>query len=211
MIISDKDAELAKKCFLFLKHQIQQYTNETDSPIWVPYNDILGEIFPADRGQDNRAFNRFCTLVNIIALTKAHLRYKLLAGDEELVIASLEDLREALHVIQNVTGLPPHKLRFYNEYVLPLFRNKGERLETREICEFYSANNPKNSQMNANNLRKNYLQELVNHNYLEQEQSEDTKVPKYLYTPLADFEEHDEDDDDTAEDSKENNWLPLIL
>lgn len=196
VIISDTARELGKKCFLYLKHQIQQFTSSTDSPVWIPYLDLLADIFPADRGQDNRAFNRFATMLNIIALSKAHLRHKLIYGDEELVIATLEDLSEALHVMQNITGLPPHKLKFYREYILPLYKAKGEKLETKAICDFYNANNndAKGAHpMNSDNLRKNYLQELVNHNYLEQERDENTKAIKYLYTPLVDIEEDDEE------------------
>jgi hypothetical protein len=195
LIISDTEKELGKQCFLYLKHQIKQSTSTTDSPVWIPFGERLAEILPADKGQDNRAVNRFFTTLNMIALSKGHLRHKLLWDDEELVIATLDDLRETLHVVQNMTGLPPHKLKFYRQYILPLYKSLGEKkLETREICDFYNANNPKGTmQMNSDNLRKNYLQELVNHNYLEQERDEDTKAIKYLYTPLVAEEEEEEE------------------
>jgi hypothetical protein len=190
VIISDQEKELGKKCFLYLKHQIQQFTSTTDSPVWIPFGERLADILPADKGQDNRAANRFFTMLNIIALSKAHLRHKLLFDDEELIIVTLQDLQEALHVMQNMSGLPPHKLRFYQQYILSLYRARKTPLETREICGFYNANNPKGTlQMNSDNLRKNYLQELVNHNYLEQERDENIKAIKYLYTPLVDVEE----------------------
>lgn len=140
IIISDTEKALGQKCFLYLKHQIQQATATTDSPVWIPFGERLSEALPADRGQDNRAANRLFTMINIIALTKAHLRHRLIFGDEELVIATLQDLREALHIMQDMTGLPPHKLRFYNQYILSLYRSRGEALETKEICDFYNAN-----------------------------------------------------------------------
>ena len=193
VIISDEAKELGKKAFLYLKHQIQQYTSTTDSPVWIPFGERLAEILPADRGQDNRAANRFFTVLNMVALSKAHMRHKLLFDDEELVIAQLEDLRETLHVMQNMSGLPPHKYRFYQQYVLPLYKSKGgEKLETKDICDFYNANNHKGATpMNSNNLLKNYLQELVNHNYLEQERDPETKAIKYLFTPLVDIDEEE--------------------
>ena len=194
IVISDEAKELGKKCFLYLKHQIQQYTSTTDSPVWIPFGERLSEILPADRGQDNRATNRFFTMLNMIALSKAHLRHKLLFDDEELVIATLEDLQEALHVMQNMSGLPPHKLKFYQQYILPLYRSRKGPLETRDICDFYNTNSPRGAaRMNSDNLRKNYLQELVNHNYLEQERDENTKAIKYLYTPLVDVEEEEQE------------------
>jgi hypothetical protein len=165
----------------------------TDSPVWIPFGELLAEFLPDDRGQDNRASNRLFTMINIIALAKAHLRHRLIFDDEELVIATLQDLREALHVLQNMTGLPPHKLRFYNQYILPLYKSRGEALETREICDFYNANNKKGSmKMNSNNLLKTYLYELVNHSYLEQERDEDTKALRYKFTPLVENEGEEE-------------------
>ena len=42
-------------------------------------------------------------------MSKAHLNHKLIYGDdEELVIATLEDLRETLHIMQNITGMSLH-------------------------------------------------------------------------------------------------------
>ena len=194
VIISDFEKALGQKCFLYLKHQIQQATATTDSPVWIPFGELLAEFLPDDRGQDNRASNRLFTMINIIALAKAHLRHRLIFDDEELVIATLQDLREALHVLQNMTGLPPHKLRFYNQYILPLYKSKGTALETREICDFYNANNKKGSmKMNSNNLLKTYLYELVNHSYLEQEKDEDTKALRYKFTPLVENEEEEEE------------------
>jgi hypothetical protein len=198
LIISDEDKELGKQCFLYLKHQIQQYTSTTDSPVWIPFGERLSDVLPADKGQDNRSVNRFFTMLNIIALSKAHLRHKLLFDDEELIIATLQDLRETLHVMQNMSGLPPHKLRFYQQYILPLYHARDKTpLETRQICDFYNANNPKGMlKMNSNNLLKNYLQELVNHNYLEQERDDDTKAIKYLFTPLVDADEEEQKEED---------------
>jgi hypothetical protein len=121
IIISDTDKELGKQAFLYLKHQIQQYTSTTDSPVWIPFGERIAEVLPSDRGQDNRAASRFFTILNMVALSKAHLRSKLLFDDEELVIATLEDLQETLHVMQNSSGMPPHKLKFYQQYIVPLY------------------------------------------------------------------------------------------
>ncbi|MDQ3947995.1 MAG: hypothetical protein M3275_00360 [Thermoproteota archaeon] len=208
LIISDTEQELAKQCFLYLKHQIQQFTSTTDSPVWIPYLSILADIFPSDRGQDNRAFNRFATMLNIIALSKAHLRYKLIYGDEELVIATLQDLMETLHVMHNMTGLPPHKLKFYQQYIVPLFESKHRvPLKTSDIADFYNANAPAGApKLNSDNIRKTYLEELVRHNYLEQDLDEETKAKKYVYTPLVDMvaEEKEEQENEKKKEEQPN-------
>lgn len=190
-IISDEEIKRGKSCFLYLKHQTLQYKEKTDSPVWAPFGEYVGTAFPSDRGQDNRAFNRFTTMLNTIALCKAHLRYKMLFGREELIIPSLRDLQETLHVLQNMTGLPPHKLNFYKDYIYKLWEEKGSlgSLTGKEIVDYYNKNNPdKRHPMNGENLRNNYLKELVNHSYLEQEQDDAIKAVRYLYTPLIQIE-----------------------
>jgi hypothetical protein len=209
LIISDKDLQLGKDCFLYLKHQILQYKQKTDSPVWAPFGELVGQIFPSDKGQDNRAFNRFASILNIITLCKAHLRYKVLYDDEELVIPSLRDLQETLHVMQNMSGLPPHKLKFYKDYILPLWKEyNGVPLQTKQICDYYNAQNPNSKlKMNSDNLRKNYLQELVNHNYLEQDQDTNTKTPKYLFTPLVLDEGTEEKEDGNSTKASQKKQL----
>ena len=68
LIISDKDLQLGKDCFLRLEHLTLQYKEKTDSPVWAPFGELVGEVFPSDKGQDNRAFNRFATILNNLTL-----------------------------------------------------------------------------------------------------------------------------------------------
>ncbi len=218
LIISDEDVQLAKDCYEYLKCQAQQYRQKTESPVWAPFGELLGAIFPADKGQDNRAFNRFSSQLNILTLCKAHLRYKLILGDEELVISSLRDLHETLHIMQNMTGVPPHKLKLYQDYILPLWVQQGcAPLKTKQIVDYYNAKNKLDNKgvqpMNSDNLRKNYLQELVNHNYLEQEQDPDTKKQQYQYTPLilgGKAEEEAEEEQSKPEEEKSIATVPTL-
>jgi hypothetical protein len=198
VIISDQELQVGKQCFNYLKQQIQKITTATDSPIWIPYAELLADILPADKGTDNRTTNRLYSFLNMSALVRAHLRPRLIIGNEQLVIATLEDLREALHVMQNVTGMPPHKLKFYQEYILPKFKaEKSTALTSRDICDYYNTNAPKGTPpMNTDRLTKTYLEELVNHSYLERQQDEETKTKQYMYTPLVDVdEEHYEEEE----------------
>ena len=196
LIISDSEKQLGKDCFLYVKHQLLSYKSKTDSPVWAPFGDYIGEIFPSDKGQDNRAFNRFATMLNMITLCKAHLRCKVLYDDEELVIPSLNDLQQTLHVMQNISGLPPHKLKFYKENVLALWEQRASTipLKTKDIADYYNAQKNKDGKgkMTSDNLRKNYLTDLAVHNYLEEEQDPDTKQTRYIYTPLVDMCEEEE-------------------
>jgi hypothetical protein len=42
-----------------------------------------------------------------------------------LVIAALKDLKEDLHVTQNISGMPAYKLKLFKEISLPLYRSKS--------------------------------------------------------------------------------------
>ena len=199
-IISDEELEAGRKCFRYLKHIIQKISSATDSPVWIPYCELLAELLPADRGTDNRATNRLFSIIQMSAMSKEHLRPKLIYENEQLVIATLEDLQEALHVMQNVTGMPPHKLKFYQQYIVPLYQsNNNGPLTTKHISDFYNANAPKGThRLNTENVRKTYLEELVNHSYLERQPDPD-HPRQYLFTPLVDYEE------EQKEESKDGN------
>ena len=61
------------------------------------------------RGKSNCKGIRKSKNIKIVTMSKAHLSHKLIYGDdEELVIATLEDLRETLHIMQNITGMSLH-------------------------------------------------------------------------------------------------------
>ncbi|MGH9973014.1 MAG: hypothetical protein ACRD93_03855, partial [Nitrososphaeraceae archaeon] len=130
IIVSDKERELAKKAVSFLKkwtrhlYQSHMLDYQHANAVWIPYNRILADALKSERGTDNRITNRIFSLLNIIPLTKVHHRPNLVYGKERLVIAELEDLSEALHITQNVSGIPTHKLKFYKEIFLPLYESK---------------------------------------------------------------------------------------
>jgi hypothetical protein len=204
LIISDEDKELAKECFLYLRDEIQQRSaggvTGKSSPVWIPFGQLLAEILPSNKGSDSRNTNRIFALLNIIPLTKAHLRPKLVYGLELLVVATLEDLREVLHITQDVTGMPVYKLRFYKEIFLPLFRSKRapdvgdegkiERiiaLTSREICNYYNSTKDIRP-ITVDNLKKTFLDELLNHGYIEQENSA-INAKQNIYYPLIDIED----------------------
>jgi hypothetical protein len=91
------------------------------------------------------------------------LRGRLEYGNESLAIANIsEDLHEVLHITQNLSGIPPYKLKFLKEVFLPLYESKQcpyednckqERivaLTTRQLCEEYKKKMGKTT--NTNNL-----------------------------------------------------------
>jgi hypothetical protein len=206
LIISDEDKELARECFLYLKDQILQrsaggISGKSNNPVWIPFGQLLAEILPSNKGSDSRNTNRIFALLNIIPLTRAHLRPKLVYGLEILVVATLEDLREVLHITQDVTGMAVYKLKFYREVFLPLFRSKRTptvdnnngksepriALTSREICDY--CNSIRDTKpLTTDSLKKTFLDELLNHGYIEQETST-INAKQNIYYPLIDIED----------------------
>jgi hypothetical protein len=205
LIRSKREMDLAKKCVQYLKGQIESATVPLSSlsekefrynnPVWIPYADILGQTLPANKGTEMRINKRLLSLLKIIALVKANLRFQVNFANQILTIASIEDLTEALYIMQNSTGLPPYKIRFFNEIFYPLYQKKVEEedeqesavviqgqlisaqnrittisgtvtLTANEICDYYNLQNPK-SPINSENLRKTYLHELDNAGWIE--------------------------------------------
>ncbi|MFZ0511791.1 MAG: hypothetical protein WAM14_09315, partial [Candidatus Nitrosopolaris sp.] len=204
LIRSNREMDLAKNCVQYLKSQIESAAVPLSSvsekefrynnPVWIPYADILGQTLPASKGTEMRINKRLLSLLKIIALVKANLRFQVNFANQILTIASVEDLTEALYIMQNSTGLPPYKIRFFNEIFYPLYQKnleeeneqeaavviQGQLLSTQnkitalypgtltanEICDYYNLQNPK-SPINSDNLRKTYLNELVSVGWIE--------------------------------------------
>ena len=213
-LYSPEELRIAHRCYRFLKLQIKTYNSNPDSsPVWIPYQAQLAQILPAGKGADNRVAARLFQLLNIITLTKAHLRDKItFPTGETCVIANLHDLQEALHITQNVSGLPPHKLRFYSEVVCPLHEKRQKEvlalpknlrytapitddgkvwLTSREITDYYNERFGKDAGgkiYTIDNISKTFLDELHNHNYLEKIQIPDYNKTAYFYYPLVEVE-----------------------
>ena len=126
LIISNSRIALAKKCVSYILQQIRQRCSDGTKSVWIPYTEILGQILPAQKGSDNRITKRMFSFLVIITLARAHLRGRLEYGDENLAIADIgNDLREVLSITQNLSGIPPFKMKIFKEVFLPLFKSKG--------------------------------------------------------------------------------------
>ena len=154
-------------------------------------------MLPSEKGPDMRTQQRLFYLLNVIPLAKLDSRQKLFDGNQELVIANLEDLAEVLHITQNISGIPSYKIKFYREIFLPLIRSKNKKDEkdgkeekiiavtTKELADYYKEKTGK--AMSTDNLRKTFLVELLNNDYIGELKSElDSR--QFIYYPLMEFE-----------------------
>jgi hypothetical protein len=207
IIISDEEVQLARECYQYVKQNIQQLKDNRDDDIeealstgasysvWIPYGLILAEALPSDRGIDNRTATRIFSLLNIVTLAHADLRPKLIYNDEKMVIATLDDLREVLHITQNLAGMPSYKLQFFKDIFCKLYKTKTEvdskdgkqedriAVTTKELCEYYKQRTGKS--ITTNNMKMTFLNELQNAGYIDCELSKiDNR--KYIFWQVID-------------------------
>jgi hypothetical protein len=186
IIVSDEEIRLANISILYLKQEIKKLSTSIHNiitSVWIPYLQYLAEALPSDKGTDTRAINRIFSILNIIPLAKANLRPKLIYGSEALVIATLEDLGEVLHITQNLNGMPTYKMKFFNEIFFPLYIEKShEPLTTKELCEYFKTKYGK--AIDSDSMKKKYLNELRNNGIIGEEDSPDDKRQK-IYNPLV--------------------------
>ncbi|HSF50489.1 MAG TPA: hypothetical protein VLA74_06990, partial [Nitrososphaeraceae archaeon] len=231
VIVSEEEIELAKRCVLYLKQQIlkfsigeeeyqEQKNNHLDlesrkksNPVWIPYGQILGEVLPAEKGSDMRIQQRLFSLLNIIPLAKIESRQKLFDGNQEMVITNLEDLAEVLQITQNISGIPSYKIKFYREIFLPLILSKNKKDEkdgkeekiiavtTKELADYYKEK--KGKAISTDNLRKTFLVELLNNDYIGELKSE-LDARQFIYYPLMEFEDSEVMKINLKRESQEN-------
>jgi hypothetical protein len=202
VIVSDKERKLSKKAVSFIRIWIHRLThsNELDyqhpNVVWIPFYEILANALKSERGTDNRITNRIFSLLNVIPLTKIHHRQTLVCGNEHNVIATLEDLSETLHITQNLSGIPPHKLKFYKEIFLPLYGSKtepdtkGDKIEDRKAVTTSQLRDSYKSKTGRSitsvNIINTYLNELENNGFVDKEDSQTDKRQK-IYFPIIEI------------------------
>ena len=209
------DRQKSFQCYETLKNQIKSYCSTSESnPVWIPFLEQLSELLPAARGADNRTTSRIFQLLIIITLARAHLHHTLvdMKSGQRCVISTLEDLQEALHVTQNVSGLAPHKERFYFNIVMKLYHKKVKELEelrknnskikaeifftSTEIAEAYNETVPHGGRKyNADGITNAYLDELHNRSYIEKMQDPRTNKIQYVYYPIVEVDATDTEDE----------------
>jgi hypothetical protein len=194
LIVSSKDIQLAKDCVIVIKEELKKSCNNW---VWIPYNNILSQSLPSEKGTDVRIANRFFSLLKIVTKINLFNRNKLKMGNEKMSISSLEDLEEVLGLTQNITGIPSYKLDFFYDIFIPLFKSKDKpdanpngdieeeriALTTTELSEYYKEK--KGKPITTDNINKTYLIELKNNGLIDEIGSKIDKRRK-IYYPIVD-------------------------
>lgn len=247
IIVSNKEMEIARKCMLPLRKRIrslcalpdnfEELDLQPSNPIWIPYYEYLAKSLPATRGIDMRSAKHIGSLLAVIAIAKS--RFLLDDGGGKLsVIARSEDLVETLRIAHNLassdySGIPVHKVRFYEEIFLGVYKikegpdEKDSKIEplkgvtTRELSDYYKK--VKGKGISPDNVKKQFLEELKTIDLIGEVKSEidGRRLLFYPLTPSTSREAHEKitklSNDDifdnisyvpTLELSRDYNYIP---
>jgi hypothetical protein len=202
-VISNNDIEIAKQCLLLIKQKIDNLrlkNNNGKISLWIPYAELLEKELPSNKGTDVRLQKRIFSLLRIVPIIKFNLRKLLVLGGETSVIADLKDLKEVLSITQNFDGIPKFKIEFFNNIFYPCFARKTEvdsngkegnnrkeediiAVTTRELCEFFKSK--KGKPISTDNLKKVYVDELINNGIVDYTESKVHGGKQYIYYPIV--------------------------
>jgi len=200
-IISDIEIKLAKECILLIKQKINDLrikNNNADGKIsvWIPYAQLLQSELPSNKGTDVRLVKRIFSLLNIVPIVKLNLRNLLVLEKEISIIADLQDLKEVLSITQNFEGIPEYKIDYFYNIFSSLYNSKTEPnsntdntkkeerkgVTVRQLCEYFKEK--KGKSISTDNMKKTYLNELINNGLIDYESSKiDSR--QYIYYPVV--------------------------
>ena len=208
IIVSNKEIETARKCLLLLRRRIrslctlpnnfEELDHKPNNPVWIPYYEYLAKSLPASRGVDMRNAKHVGSLLAVIAIAKS--MFLLNDGGGRLsAIARSEDLIETLRIAQNLvrgdySGIPVHKIKFYEEIFLGVYNvkegpdEKDGKIEplkavtTRELSDYYKR--VKGKSISPDNIKKQFLEELKVNDLIGEVKSE-IDGRRLLFYPLA--------------------------
>jgi hypothetical protein len=212
IIVSDTEVDLARKCIQCLKQRITrlcpiryiQNEYKPYNPVSIPYHEYLAESLPYHKGSAMRTASQVGSLIDIVTLTRSQFMFDFKI--EKMVIARPEDLVEVLRITKNMTNsnysnLPNHKVKFLQEIFKPLYDSKSNpdtkddkkeliiAVTSKELCDFYKKQ--KGRGITTDNLKKQYLNELLVNDVIGEAKSE-IDGRQHIYYPLVEL--HDENE-----------------
>ena len=127
IIISEKEIDLAKKCILAVKQNIEKLRfNSKKTSVWIPFYKLLQQELPSSRGIDVRFAKRIYSFLNVLPIIRNNQRKLLVLENETSIIADLQDLKEVLSITQNFDGIPKQKKDFFDDVFYPCYKSKSE-------------------------------------------------------------------------------------
>ncbi|KEQ56698.1 hypothetical protein AAA799B03_00975 [Marine Group I thaumarchaeote SCGC AAA799-B03] len=193
-VVSKHEQKLACMRTQLLKDQILKY-GQKDNPVLNPFMITISEIFPNDSGMRSRQLDRFGQMINLICICNANRRSKVIIGDDEYPIVSINDVLQTTKIIKESPVIPTYKIQFFNDVIRKAIQdlandsNISKRTEgtidektwitASEISDF--AEKTLDKKFGRQKTQETYLKDLEDHGYVESIQDSTNKSRK-LYS-----------------------------
>lgn len=169
--------------------------------VFIPFNEAVGKTLPSQKAFDMTTAHRFFSFLSLLPIINYNHRPRLLVRKEGstemqmIPMATFQDLREAMFLMEYANGVRPYILEWYNEVFLPTFQkkiepdSKGDRQETHiavtteQLVE--ATYDKQQKKYSTKQILENFINPLVNQAYIEKADSEIDKRSNIYYPVLA--------------------------
>ena len=135
-IVSDTEKDKAREIILNLQQDIMELSNGPDktshNQIFNPYFESISGCVPNTEAADMSAADRFFDFIALSTTVNSSRRpkLKLIRKNDFLVqaipLATFDDLKEAVSLMDNNNGIRPYILEWYNDVFLKVYNDKAE-------------------------------------------------------------------------------------
>jgi hypothetical protein len=215
-VVSDYEKDKAREIIKGLKEQIQDICRNVKpgkNNVIIPFNESIVGLLPKEKSEDMTRANRLYTYLSFLPVVYFHKRPRITIvkkGDtniQTIPIATFEDLKNTISLMEYSDGVRPYILEWYYEVLLKSYEDKentpdfktikkknskGEDIEetiTEERVAVTSQDLIKkhkekhNDTLTTHKLLQSYIYPLINHGYIDSIDSVLDRRAK-IYYPL---------------------------
>jgi hypothetical protein len=132
IVVSDEEKERAKSIIVNIQNQIIDTCSSSlkhdHNQVFIPYHKSLESSLPSSDASYMNAAKTLFTWINLLATIhqrpKIHVMKSYL--DETIPLATFDDLKEAMSLIEHNNGVRPYILRWFREVFMPAYESKKE-------------------------------------------------------------------------------------
>jgi hypothetical protein len=217
-IVSDEEKDKAREIVKGLKEQIQDICKDVKpgkNNVIIPFNESIVGLLPKGKSEDMTRANRLYTYLSFLPIVYFHERPRITIvkkGDtkiQTLPIATFEDLKNTIELMEYSDGVRPYILQWYNEVLLKAYEdkedtpdfktkknNKGEdevitenrvAVTSQDLIKKHKEIH--NETLTTHKLLQYYLYPLINHGYIDSIDSILDRRAK-IYYPLIETKKY---------------------
>ena len=219
IVVSDSQKDIAREIVKGLKEQIQDICRDVKpgkNTVIIPFNKSIVGLLPKEKSEDMTRANRLYTYLSFLPIVYFHARPRITVvkkGDtniQTIPIATFEDLKNTVSLMEYSDGVRPYILEWYYEVLLKTYEGKedktiikskrsgGEEFEgtlTEERVAVTSQDlihkhkEKYNETLTSHKLLQSYLYPLLNHGYIDKIESVLDRRSK-IYYPLIETKKY---------------------